>query len=180
MPQGGQSAGMPRLLIVTACTLAGALWLALQGPMPVIRGTTPLPEAAPFWYMVLAFPFLGLLLADLLDLYRAEGITLPTLELALQIGLILVLSSARLGLRIPLSGHSLLLSYFILRKLLMRPLSKRSRFELWLAVGALSAVAYPKLAWWDDPVTLFTGGTAGVLLAAISRLVTVRAGKREA
>ncbi len=164
---------IPRLLIVTACTLAGGLWLVLQGPMPVIRITTPLPEAAPFWYMVLAFPFLGLLLADLLDLYRSEGLTVRPLELAFQIGLILVLSSARLGFRIPLSGHSLLLSYFMFRKLLMRTFPQRqSQLEPWLAAGALGAVAYPKLVWWNDAVTFFAGVTVGALLAVFSRWMT--------
>jgi hypothetical protein len=139
----------------------------------VVRITTPLAEAAPFWYMLLAFPILGLLLADLLDLYKSEGVTLSTLELAFQIGLIVTLSSARLGLRIPLSGHSLLVSYFIFRRLLLRPFFERqSALEQWLAVGALGAVAYPKLAWWNDPVTLLAGVVGGALLAVVSRWMT--------
>jgi hypothetical protein len=159
-----------RLFLVAVCTLAGGIWLHLQGPISVVRITTPLPEAAPFWYMLLAFPVLGLLLADLLDLYRLRGASAPTLELALQIGLIVVLSSARLGARIPLSGHSLLASYFILRRLLLRSRPRsQSPLEVWLACGALAAIAYPKLAWWRDPVTLFTGIAVGALLAGFSR-----------
>ena len=159
-----------RILIVGLCTLVGMAWLIHQGPMPVVRITTPLPEPAPFWYMVLAFPVLGFLLADLVDLYRAQGIGPLTLELAFQIALIVSLSSARLGARIPVSGHSLLISYFIFRRLLLRRTSRRqSVFELWLAGGALGAVAYPKLAWWSDPVTLIAGIAVGGLLAAVSR-----------
>jgi hypothetical protein len=160
---------MIRISIVGLCTLAGAAWLLFQGPMLVVRIMTPLPETVPFWYMLLAFPILGLLLADLLDLYRSRGIAPSTVELAFQIILIIALSSARLGARIPVSGHSLLISYFIFRRLLLRSLQpKHSPFEVWLGVGVLGAVAYPKLAWWNDPVTLFAGITAGALLGTFS------------
>jgi len=169
--QGDRSSGIAlRIFLVGVCTLAGGVWLVFQGPIPVIRVTTPLPETAPFWYMLLAFAILGLLLADLLDLYRLRGVNPSTVELAFQIGLILVLSSARLGARIPLSGHSLLVSYFISRRLLLRSIPpSQSSLEVWLACGVLAAIAYPKLVWWKDPVTLFAGIAAGALLAVFSR-----------
>lgn len=161
-----------RLGIVVACTLAGWVWLALQDPIPVIRITTPLAETAPFWYMLLAFPILGLLVADLFDLYRSEGISRSTVELALQIALIVLLSSARLSARLPLSGHSLLVSYFVARRFLLPSLPPGlSRAELWLGLGVLAAVVYPKLFWWSDPVTLLTGMALGAALAAVSRWV---------
>lgn len=158
-----------RLLVIASCTLAGAAWLIHQGPMPAIRITTPLPEAAPFWYMLLAFPVLGMLVADLVDLYRLRGVSASTLELAFQIGLLIGLSSLRLGARLPVSGHALLVSYFILRRLLLRSLPPRqSSLETLLAFGVLGAIIYPKLAWWDDPVTLLAGISLGALLAAVS------------
>lgn len=164
-----------RLCIIVSCTLAGATWLDYQGPIPVVRITTPLPEAAPFWYMLLAFPILGLLVADLLDLYRTERFSASTIELACQIALIVLLSSARLGARIPLSGHSLLVSYFILRRLLVRPMPRtQSLLEMFVAFAVFAAIAYPKLAWWRDPVTLISGVAIGSLLAAFSRWFVMR------
>lgn len=160
---------LARIAIILATTVAGGVWLVHKGPVPVIRITTPLPEMAPFWYMLLAFPVLGMLLADLFDLWRGCGPCLATMELGFQITLIVALSSARLDSRIPLSGHALLVAYFLFRRLWLRHvLSPQSRLEVWLAVGALAAVAYPKLAWWDDPVTLLTGIGMAALLAAIS------------
>jgi hypothetical protein len=138
-------------------------------PMAVIRITTPLPEMAPFWYMLLAFPVLGMLVADLFDLWRDRGISLPTADLGLQIALIVALSSLRLGVRIPLSGHALLVAWFLFRRLRLRNAPPRqSRLEVWIAAGVLAAVAWPKLFWWDDPVTL-AGIGAAALLATISR-----------
>jgi hypothetical protein len=45
---------------------------------------------------------------------------------------------------------------------------RQSRLEVWIAAGVLAAVAWPKLFWWDDPVTLLTGIGAAALLAVIS------------
>lgn len=161
-----------RLGIVIACTLAGWIWLAVQDPIPVIRVTTPLVETAPFWYMLLAFPILGLLVADLFELYRSEGLSRSTVELAVQIALIVLLSSARLSARLPLSGHSLLVSYFVARRLLLPSFPRgRSRMELWLGLGVLATIAYPKLFWWKDPITLLTGMALGAALAVVSRWI---------
>jgi hypothetical protein len=156
-----------RIALILATTGAGVLWLIHKGPVPVVRITTPLPEMAPFWYMLLAFPVLGMLVADWVDLARLRGMDLATVELGAQIALIVGLSAVRLDSRIPLSGHALLIAYFLLRRLWLRNMPPpQSRLEVWLAAGALGGVAYPKLMWWDDPVTLLTGiGVAGGLAA---------------
>jgi hypothetical protein len=162
-----------RLLVIAACTAVGAAWLIHKGPMPVIRVMTPMPETAPFWYMLLAFPLLGMLLADLLDLFLARGIGRPTFELALQIALLVAISSLRLGIQLPISGHALLVTYVIARRLLIVDAPPRRRAgELAVATALLAAIAYPKLFWWDDPITLLVGIAVGVLLAGISRWVS--------
>ena len=70
-----------RAFLILACTLAGAAWLIHTGPMPVIRISTPLPVMAPTWYMLLAFPVLGMLVADLVDLWRWRGLDRVSAEL---------------------------------------------------------------------------------------------------
>jgi len=45
---------------------------------------------------------------------------------------------------------------------------RQSRLEVWIAAGILAAVAWPKLFWWDGPVTLLTGIAAAALLAVVS------------
>lgn len=172
MPGNRDSTAL-RLAIITACILAGAAWLIHKGPVPVVRITTPLPEMAPFWYMVLAFPVLGMLMADLVDLYRVRGIDRLSVELAVQIALIVTVSNLRLGIRLPISGHALLVAYFIGRRWWLRPYSPRqSAIELVAALAILALIAYLKLIWWDDPVTLCIGLAAGLLLAAISQRIT--------
>ena len=60
--------------IVAAVSLVGMLWLLHAGPTPVIRITTPLDENAPFWYMISAFPILGMLIAELVAVTAQQGI----------------------------------------------------------------------------------------------------------
>lgn len=168
-----RSAHLLRLTLIAACTLTGAAWLIHKGPVPVVRITTPLPEMAPFWYMVLAFPILGMLVADLVDLHRARGVDRLVVELAIQIALIIAVSNLRLGIRLPISGHALLVAYFIGRRWWLRPYPPRQNgVELMVAVAVLGLIAYPKLIWWNDPVTLCIGLAAGLFLAVISRRIT--------
>jgi len=52
--------------------------------------------------------------------------------------LIVALSSLRLGVRIPLSGHALLVAWFLFRRLWLRNVPPRqSRLEVWIAATIL-------------------------------------------
>jgi hypothetical protein len=47
----------------------------------------------------------------------------------------------------------------------------RRAAELAVAAVLLAAIAYPKLFWWDDPITFLVGIAVGALLAGVSRWV---------
>jgi hypothetical protein len=141
--------------------------------MHVVRITTPIEEFAPFWYMLSAFPFLGMLLADLLDLYRDTGFSKRTIELACTTIVIVVLSNLRLGIRLPISGHSLVVSYLLFRRLFMQQSNNEiSRIEILLAIFVLAILTYIKLSWWTDPITLGSGVILALSFALIGRAIT--------
>ena len=157
--------------IVTAVTAAGAAWLHHTGPVPAIRITTPLAENAPFWYMLSPFPILGMLIAELIGTLSTAGVRRCSVELAFSIAVLVVVSHFRLSLRLPLSGHSFLLSYFILRRAFLKDLKIPSlKTEMWIGVIMFVVMLYPKLVWWTDPITLCAGMIAGALLFGCSRL----------
>jgi hypothetical protein len=164
-----------RLAIILFTTALGALWLYHKGPTPVIQGSHELPIIVPFWYMLSAFPILGMLLADLFALWMKYRFGLRFIELAVQLILLVLLSNLRLSIMIPISGHGLLFSYFILRRLLVRQLpNKLLKIENILGILLLAMVAYMKLVKWNDPMTLLLGEAIGVLLALISYLILRR------
>src|SRR5436309_2693354 len=162
-----------RVAIVAACTIGGAVWLYRTGPLPVIRITTVLPEMVPWWYSLSAFPVLGMLAADLVSLLRASGFDRRPVELACQIGILVLASNLRLGFGVPLSGHALLFSYFIARRAALdSPDGKGpiARAEIVIALILLALTAFAKLVWWTDPITLTAGVIIGVTLASGSWL----------
>lgn len=128
-----------------------------MGPAPVVRITTPLEEMAPFYYMVSPFPILGMLIAECLRINKNQALNLGFAIVAL-----VVISSCRLALRLPISGHSFLFSYFVLRRLFI--ISNAPRYELWTGVLLLAGMCYMKLVWWTDPITLGVGMASGCVL----------------
>jgi hypothetical protein len=158
-----------RWICVPLMTGLGALWLAWRGPVPIMSGTTPLPGFVPEWYMLTAFPILGMLLADCFILAMQPRRHWAALELAIQIALLFALSSLRLKFGIILSGHTLLFAYFIVRRMGV-PFPPRAvrRFDLLAAGALLLLTSYVKVAWWHDLSTLTSGIVIGGLLALVS------------
>ncbi len=168
-----------RLATILAVTLAGVGWLWMAGPRPVIVVTTPTPETVPTWYMLTAFPVLGMLVADLLPLLRHWDRGLRGMELAGQIAILVALSGGRLALCLPIGGHALLFAYFLTRRLLQRRWSTDAdRFELAAAAVFAVTTAHIKLLWWADPITLGLGSAIGVGMALVGHLAVRRLGRR--
>ncbi len=157
------------LLCAVSFTIAGVGWLLVKGPTQVIRGTVPLDIEAPFSYMVMAFPFLGILVADALALWKLAT-KWASLVLILQVGCICFLSIVRLTYRLPISGHVLLIAFFILYSLGTRRALVRT-IETLVAVVAFCVLLATKLIAWSDwqtpavalavAVTLWMSGNIG-------------------
>lgn len=161
-----------RWLLIAAVTIIGAVWLRHRGPEPIIRVTMPLKETAPFWYMLLPFPVFGMLVADFFALLTDRSSLFPAVELGIQLAVLVAISSLRLSFALPVSGHALLFSYFMLRRILVGvPIHGTSGAELAIAAALLGITVYWKLVLWDDPVTLSAGLAIGLALAVGSRLL---------
>lgn len=154
------------ILLTTAIYAASA---GLRGAMYVVRGSTPTLLVTSFWYMLAAFPVFGMLLADLAACWGTYRFRFPTLELGGMLGLLVVLSTARLGLAIPLSGHALLFAYVSLRRALVGQPPNRLRWiELAVAAVLYLATTYLKVFCWSDPLTAAVGTAVGLVLAVVS------------
>jgi hypothetical protein len=139
------------ILGIAAATLLGALWLLWRGPAPVVRGTEVRDATVPFWYMISAFPFFGILLAESwLEWPTRRGKTL-----LVQLLIIVLISILRLTLFIPISGHLLLLSFFLLWT--MNNLEQPYLTEYILGVGVLMLLVYTKVFVWQDAMTAVWG-----------------------
>lgn len=164
---------LKRLVIVMAAMVAGAFWLQILGPMGVFPRWGPFPVPTAYIFQLSAFVCLGLLSADLYSLWQRHGMGRRSIELALMIVLMVLLSSARVWLDAPLSGHSLLFLYFIVRRLTLgAPSEKYARRELALALVLFLPNTYVKIFGWHDPGSFAVGAIVGILLAATSWLIS--------
>jgi len=160
-----------RLIVILVITFTGALWLYTKGPIPVIRGTIALDEIVPLWYMLSAFPVLGMLVADFLAAIVKYHFGRRTIVLFSQIFLLVIISNIRLSLKIPISGHAFLFAFFILHRIFARDFNGlSSRAELIFTVALLLIIGYIKLVWWTDLLTLSVGIISGIVLASIGAL----------
>jgi hypothetical protein len=160
-----------RAVVIVAVTAAGAAWLAAKGPVKVIIGTREIDEIAPTWYMLAAFPVLGMLLADVLDAALSAGLFAKrTVVLGASVALLVVVSNLRLGIRLPISGHVLLMAYFLtLRPRLpalglapvARPAVVAARAEAYVVLALFLAVTAIKLLHWKDWQTFLLGVAGG-------------------
>jgi hypothetical protein len=157
--------------IVIAVTAVGATWLWERGPTPVYRGTVAIEVDAPFLYMLAAFPVLGMACADVLDLLLPRPRWRPALVLAAALAVTIAASVLRVTWHIPLSGHVLLMVFFLGYRLLWRRWrAPADRLEIAFGLTLLLGSAWPKLLWWHDPLTVTVGATLGLALAAAVRL----------
>jgi hypothetical protein len=166
--------------IVTLVSGVGAVWLVHTGPVPAIRIMTPLKENAPFWYMISPFPVLGMLVAELVGLIATQGMKRVSVGLGVAIGVQILVSHLRLGICLPISGHAALLSYFTLRRALVRyPHLASRKVELWLSVVLWLVMSYMKLVSWTDPITLSLGALIGALIFILDRAICSHANMEE-
>lgn len=164
-----------RAVVVVAVSAAGAAWLAAKGPVKVIVGTREIEEIAPTWYMLAAFPVLGMLFADVLDAALAVGVFAKrTVVLGASVALLVVVSNLRLGIRLPISGHVLLMAYFLtlrprLRALGLAPVARpavvAARVEGYVVLALFLAVTAIKLLHWKDWQTFLLGVAGGGYLS---------------
>jgi len=166
-----------RAVVIVAVTAAGAAWLAAKGPVKVLIGTREIDEFAPTWYMLAAFPVLGMVLADVLDALLACGLFAKrTVVLGVSAALLVVVSNLRLGIRLPISGHVLLITYLIVLRngapflgplRSARPAVVFARVEYVVVRALFVAVAAMKLLHWKDYLTFGVGIAGGGGLAVM-------------
>jgi hypothetical protein len=156
-----------RIASISMVTLAGAGWLWAVGPRPVVVVSTLTPETVPTWYILSAFPVLGMLVAEGFALAHRQRWA-AALVLAAQIAVMVILSSGRLIILLPISGHVLLFAFFLTRRSRARRWTSNSDLiELATAASFGLATGFIKLVWWSDPITLILGLGTGVGLSLL-------------
>jgi hypothetical protein len=161
-------------VLVALFTSAASFLLAeLMGPIPLYVGIRETSVVAPSLYLAgAALPF-GILLAEAVIDFRLYGWRVHGFVVLVVLVLLGLMSMVRFVMPLPLSGHGLIVAYFLLHEL-----AERREGRSWkLAVGSLILIqaAWYKLFLWSDPASLLTGICLGVLAWAAERALILLA-----
>ncbi len=155
------------------CTAAGAAYFLLRGPLPVMRGTSELPLVTPLRYLIPVFVPFGILMGEGVWAWLARSDAAFLRALPWQLAALCITAAARIKTAYPpVSGHTLLLAYFLLHE----GITQRGRHPVRIAIGlaVLVEVGYYKLWVWDDLETFTWGLTVGAAIWAAGLLTRIR------
>ena len=147
-----------------------AVLLAWHGPLPTVNVDYSRPHQPSRVYMLLAFPLFGALCAEAaLRVHSGR----PWRLLAAQLSALSLLAVARLTTGIPVSGHVMLATFFVLW-IQATGLSTVSTTETVLAGLTLAYFLYVKWGLWAD----YRSSTGGLIVGALLALPTWRERRR--
>lgn len=134
--------------------LIGTLVFGLLPQYPAVRGSQPLDVLTPLSYQIGIFVPFGILLTEsILALLKRDRGTLVISGFVF--GGLCFVSLLRLLFYIPVSGHCLVLSYFLPHQLVTN--EARYPFRFLSGVVVLLQVMHYKVVEWDDLITPLTG-----------------------
>jgi hypothetical protein len=148
-----------------ALTVAMGLLFWLRGPLPTVNTDYSLLHQPSLTYMVLAFPLFGAVCAE----WWLQRRTREGRILLAQLAVLSVMAVGRLALGIPVSGHVLMGTFFILWAPTL-PHKPLARVETALGGLALLYFLHTKMVAWEDFRSSTGGLIAGALVAGAGTL----------
>ncbi len=150
-------------------TLAGAVAFSVMEPYPAVRGSTPLDQLTPWSYQFLIFFPFGILIAEIsAHCYHSGSKALWTSN-AIQFLMLCLTALTRLMFYIPISGHALLIGYYLPHQLFFR--REKSFFRIGVGAALTAHIAYYKLWVWKDFITFPVGLGAGAAIWGMGKAV---------
>lgn len=160
------------LIVATVTTALSYLIAEAVGPVPVVIGVIRSPTiVAPPWYLAtIAFPF-GLLVAEALIDFREKGLNIRGLTISMVLLFMALITCARYIFPLPLSGHGLIVTFFLLHELQQRRDGRTWKLVVGSAVLVQAAVV--KLILWRDPASLLVGVGFGTISWSVEQLLII-------
>ncbi len=153
-------------------TLIAYVYFEFQGYPQVITATETLTITTPAIYMIPVFFPLGMLLGEIIYNWIEGRIFEEFLVNLGGILLIIIFSGIRLVLKTPFSGHSLILSFFLLHELISNKRNYMIRIIIGLSIFLITM--FYKIIIWNDPITLISGLILGSLIWIINESLRKR------
>ncbi|OLS20855.1 MAG: hypothetical protein HeimC3_38490 [Candidatus Heimdallarchaeota archaeon LC_3] len=143
-------------------SLAGFISYAISGYPVVETFSGSLKLTTPPIYMIPIFFILGIIFGELIYYYLSRNGQNNWIILFVEFFSLIFLSYLRITAIIPISGHSMILTYFLLKQIVTYKNKHKSRIFIGFLI--LIITLYYKLLIWEDPITMFFGFLVGFFI----------------
>ncbi len=143
-------------------TFLSIIFFAFRGYPFVITVIETLSILTPPIYMIpVFFPF-GILIGEMIWLWNEKEDKILYTLLLLECIIVAIFSFIRYVIIIPLSGHAIILFFYVLHQAINNKIKHPLR--LLIGIGVLSITIIYKIFLWNDPITFFLGALLGIVL----------------
>jgi hypothetical protein len=147
-------------------TISGYIYFALFGLPNIETFSGTINEKAPLIYMLLIFPFIGILVGDFIrSIVSNQNFGFKNKILFFELLILFTISFLRIAFVLPISGHSLILTFFLLMELIDYKSNNKIRIVIGFIVSFITV--YYKLLLWKDPMTMIIGIFTGIIIFEI-------------
>jgi len=143
-------------------TILSIIFFAVRGYPFVITATETLSILTPPIYMIPVFLPFGILIGEVIWFWNEKKDRFFYLLLSIECIIIVIFSFIRYVIIIPLSGHAIILFFYILHQAINSKLKHPIRFLI--GIGVLIITVVYKIFLWNDPITFFLGALLGIVL----------------
>ncbi|OLS20864.1 MAG: hypothetical protein HeimC3_38580 [Candidatus Heimdallarchaeota archaeon LC_3] len=143
-------------------SLVGFIYYTIVGYSVVETLSGSLELTTPPIYMIPIFSILGIIFGELFFNYISKNDHNSWVILFVELIILVFLSYLRIAIIIPISGYSMILTYFLLKQIV----SHKNKYKIRISIGfsILIITLYYKLLIWNDPITLIFGFLVGFFI----------------
>ncbi|MFW9820807.1 MAG: hypothetical protein ACFFE5_14450 [Candidatus Thorarchaeota archaeon] len=143
-------------------TILSILFFAIRGYPFVITATETLSVLTPPIYMIPVFFPYGILIGEIIWLWNEKKDRIFYILLVIECLFVAIFSFIRYVIIIPLSGHAIILFFYIGHQAINCKFNYPLRFLIGVLVLIITIIY--KFFLWNDPITFFLGGLLGIIL----------------
>ncbi|MDX1798833.1 MAG: hypothetical protein R3255_09310 [Candidatus Lokiarchaeia archaeon] len=143
-------------------TIISILFFAIRGYPFVITATEILTILTPPIYMIPVFLPFGILIGEIIWLWNEKKDHIFYILLIFECFIVAFFSFIRYAIILPLSGHAIILFFYIFHQAINNKLKHPLRFLIGIVVLTITIIY--KIFIWNDPITFLLGALLGIVL----------------
>ncbi len=143
-------------------TILSIIFFTIRGYPLVVTASETLDIITPPIYMISIFFPYGILIGEVVWMWNEREESKLYILFLIECVIVAVFSFARYFIKIPLSGHAIIILFYLLHQVINNRFQKPLRIVIGIIVLVITLIY--KIFLWDDPITFIFGAFLGVIL----------------